>query len=387
VRFEDETLTTATSPSKTRSRVLVIGGGPAGTAVAIQLARQGRSVTLVEKTATLHDKVCGEFVSGESRRYLDLLGVDIDTLGAKPILKVRVAMDTVIAEHRLPFPAWSLGRALLDEALLKRAACEGADIIRGKRIEALERQSDMWTARSSDGSSLEADEAFLATGKHDLRGWPRGAGSQNDLVAFKAHFACSTEQQEQLRNCVELIFFSRGYAGLQLLEDGRANLSLLLTKATFRKCGLRWRDVLDYLLSASKHLERRLSGAQELDPRPLALSAIPYGFQRSQAANAPWAIGDQGAVIPSFTGDGIAIALHSAFVAARAYDRGASSRDFQRELAAQLRQPIRLATWISQSVITVPSLVRALRFCPQILSYIAHSTRVPRRFWEPNGIR
>jgi menaquinone-9 beta-reductase len=385
VRFEDKALTTAIPPSKTRDRILVIGGGPAGTAVAIQLARQRRLVTLVEKTATPHDKVCGEFVSGESRRYLDLLGVDIDALGAQPIRAVRVAMDTVIAETRLPFPAWSLRRALLDEALLKRAASEGAHIVRGKRIEALKRQLNVWTALSSDGSSLEADEAFLATGKHDLRGWPRGAGGQNDLLAFKLHFACSTEQQAQLRNCVELIFFTRGYAGLQLLHDGRANLSLLLTKSTFRKCGLRWNDVLDYLLSSSKHLQRRLSGAEALDPRPLALSAIPYGFQRSQTANGPWAIGDQGAVIPSFTGDGIAIALHSAFVAAKAYDRGVTSGDFQRELAHQLRRPIRLATWISQSVVAMPSLVRAIRFCPQILSYIAHATRVPSRFWEPTG--
>ena len=45
--------------------VLILGGGVAGCAAAIALARKGQSVTLIEREPTPRHKVCGEFLSGE----------------------------------------------------------------------------------------------------------------------------------------------------------------------------------------------------------------------------------------------------------------------------------------------------------------------------------
>ena len=42
---------------------LVIGGGLAGSMVALRLAAAGREVTLLERERTAHHKVCGEFLS------------------------------------------------------------------------------------------------------------------------------------------------------------------------------------------------------------------------------------------------------------------------------------------------------------------------------------
>ena len=72
-------------------RLLVVGGGIAGAALAIPLAEAGWRVTLVEREAGPHDKVCGEFLSREARLYLRALGIDPATLGAVPIQRVRVA--------------------------------------------------------------------------------------------------------------------------------------------------------------------------------------------------------------------------------------------------------------------------------------------------------
>ncbi len=54
---------------------IVIGGGPAGAASAIGLARQGRRVALLEKAAFPRRKVCGEFLSATSVPVLERLGV------------------------------------------------------------------------------------------------------------------------------------------------------------------------------------------------------------------------------------------------------------------------------------------------------------------------
>ena len=59
--------------------VLVAGGGVAGAAAACLLAQRGREVLLVERERGPHDKICGEFVSGEAVDALARLGIDVAT--------------------------------------------------------------------------------------------------------------------------------------------------------------------------------------------------------------------------------------------------------------------------------------------------------------------
>ena len=66
-------------------------------------------------------------------------------------------------------------------------------------------------------------------------------------------------------------------------------------------------------------------------PKPLAISPIPYGHLGGPA-DGMWRVGDQVAVIPSFTGDGMSIALHSAVLAAEMYLDGKSADDYVRRL-------------------------------------------------------
>ena len=51
------------------SEAIVVGGGLAGSAFAIELARQGRAVIVLEKTTGAHHKVCGEFLSAEAQAF------------------------------------------------------------------------------------------------------------------------------------------------------------------------------------------------------------------------------------------------------------------------------------------------------------------------------
>jgi flavin-dependent dehydrogenase len=113
---------------------LIIGGGLAGGALAIALAKAGRSVILLERETGPHDKVCGEFLSREAILYLNAIGIDPAALGACSIHSVRLANGADVTTVPLPFPALSLSRRVLDDALLSRAADQGADIRRGARV-------------------------------------------------------------------------------------------------------------------------------------------------------------------------------------------------------------------------------------------------------------
>ncbi|WP_437985699.1 NAD(P)/FAD-dependent oxidoreductase [Sorangium sp. So ce117] len=357
---------------------VVVGGGLAGAAVALLLSQAGREVTLIEREASPADKVCGEFLSREAALYLASFGLDLRALGAVPIEAVRLVERDRVAAAALPFPALSLSRRVLDEALLARAAAAGASIRRGVRVQALTRAGAGWGARLEDGSALEARAAFLATGKHDVRGLRRPSGLQDDLVAFKLHWRLSPRQAAELDRHVELVLFEGGYAGLQPVEGGRANLCLLVRKSRFAALGQRWDRLLCAMREGSPHLDARLAGAEPCRERPLALSAIPYGHVQRRA-DGIWRLGDQAAVIPSFSGDGMSIALHSARLATTAYLEGASAEAFQRRLSRDVLGQVLLATGLSHCLVRRPAqaaLGAAARLCPGLMAAVAGRTRV-----------
>ena len=85
--------------------------------------------------------------------------------------------------------------------------------------------------------------------------------------------------------------------------------------------------------------------------RPLAISSIPYGHLAGQPFGL-WCVGDQDAVIPSFTGDGMSITLHSAALATEMYLAGESAERYNHRLHAQLSRGMNLATCLSRSIVT-----------------------------------
>jgi menaquinone-9 beta-reductase len=367
---------------------LIAGGGPAGSAVAVALATEGRGVLLLERSRTAQHKACGEFLSPESLPFLRRMGIDPEKLGAQTIRSVRLAARDVLAEAELPATALSLTRRTLDEALLQCAQWSGASVLRGYQVESLscgEDSNDVWRARATSAGAhaeivVEGRDAFLATGKHDLRGWPRTArGVQGGLVAMKVYFVLTPEQQLEIAGNVELILFPGGYTGLQPVEGGWVNLCALITREKLRSLGGKWDGLLDHMQHSSTHLARRLSGARPVLEYPLALSGIPYGYCApvSDDDASPWRLGDQAAVIPSFSGDGMAIALHTADRAAELYLEGATAAVFHAELRREFARRLKLATIISRLVIAVPSLAQAVRIWPSVLAGIFSATRVP----------
>ena len=56
--------------------VLVVGAGPAGTAAAIELRRQGRDVIVIDKATFPRDKCCGDGLTTLALRELESLGLD-----------------------------------------------------------------------------------------------------------------------------------------------------------------------------------------------------------------------------------------------------------------------------------------------------------------------
>ena len=357
---------------------VIVGGGLAGAYAAALLARAGARPIVLERSTGPADKVCGEFLSAEAQGYLRGAGFDLAALGAPVIDRVRVANGKRLAAARLPFTALGLSRRRLDEALLEHAERLGAEVRRGVTVKRVDAEG----LETSDGA-LAAERIVLASGKHDVR----GAGRESDaadwgMVGFKAYFTLDPAQRRELERAVEIVMFDGGYAGLQLVEDGRANLCLLVREAHFASLGRTWPDLYARLLS-EPHLARRFAGAEASEMKPLAIARLPFGFLRRGSVGARvYPVGDQAAVIPSFTGDGMAIALHSARLAAQAAADDAGADRYLAQLRADLARPIGLATWLQRRAETWPgraATVAAFAAFPPLMAHIARATRVPGR--------
>jgi flavin-dependent dehydrogenase len=362
------------------TRTVIVGGGLAGGYAAALLARAGARPLVLERAAEPVDKVCGEFLSHEAQGYLREAGLDLDALGAPPITCVRVANGKRLAEARLPFTALGLSRRRLDEALLQHAAALGAEVRRGVSV----KRVDADGLETSDGA-LAAERTILASGKHDVRGAGREGEADWGMVGFKVYFELEPAQRRALEGAVEIVMFDGGYAGLQLVEDGRANLCLLVREAHFAAIGRTWDDLYARLMH-EPHLARRFGGAAAIEAKPLAIARLPFGFlRRDSVGPSVYPVGDQAAVIPSFTGDGMAIALHSARLAAQAAADGARADRYLAQLRADLARPVGLACWLQRRAETWPGRsVTVAAFCafPPLLAHIARATRVPGRALE-----
>jgi flavin-dependent dehydrogenase len=292
-----------------------------------------------------------------------------------PIGTAAVACGTARAETPLGFEALSLSRRILDEALLARAARAGAEVRRGRRATAMARDGDGWSVQAENGERLRARHLILATGKHDLRGWKRPEGRQPDLLGLKMYWRLADPRR--LEGSVELHLFPGGYAGLEMVEGGRANLCLVLREATFAALGRRWDTLLEHLLDRCPGLAAQVDGAVPCSERPLAIARIPYGHVQAES-DGVWRLGDQAAVIPSFTGEGMSIALHGARLAAAYLTEGRGPEKFQRRLARDLRAQVGRSTWASRALVA-PGVQAAapLLLTPQLLRWGLWGTRIP----------
>ena len=356
--------------------IVIAGGGPAGASAAGRLARAGYRVTVLEREKGPAHKVCGEFVSGEALSDLSDLGIDVAALGASPIDTMRLVHRGRSAEARLPFAAAGLSRLVLDEALLQRAAALGAEVHRGVRVRGVRRG-----AVQTESGCVAAETVMLATGKHELRGHPRDVATERGaLIGFKMHLRLRPEQQAALTGYIEVVLFDRGYAGLQMIEGSVANLCLLVERSRFEEQGQDWPSLLASLADEDTHLARRMDGAAQCWARPLSIFRVPYGFiHRAPDGDGIYRLGDQAAVIPSFCGDGMAIALHSAKLAAAAVLTGSDATAYHRAIRRDAGPPVRLASTLyklTRRDAGRRTIVTAARAWPGLLGSVARHTRV-----------
>src|SRR5262245_11925703 len=117
--------------------VVVVGGGPAGTATAITLAAAGRDVTIIDKAVFPRDKCCGDGLTTLALRELEDLGFDPTTVTDWQRVDGAVLRSPSGREVTVPLPsgpgtfAAVAPRLQLDAALVDVATKAGVTVLEG----------------------------------------------------------------------------------------------------------------------------------------------------------------------------------------------------------------------------------------------------------------
>jgi menaquinone-9 beta-reductase len=359
-----------------RKDPLIIGGGPAGAAAAIMLARGGAKPLILERQSETGDALCGGFLSWRTLDTLERLGLTRAELGGHPVSRLRLFAGGRIAEAPLPGGAVGLSRRTMDTKLLARAIAEGAAIERGVAVRSLEAGNRVIL---EDGTSIDSESLFIATGKYDLRGLGRARDDADPAMGLRVRLSGGALER-MVGDTIELHLFDRGYAGLEMQEDMTGNLCLAVRKSKLTEAGGNPLSLLRQLGADHPAFGERLAHLAH-DATCDAIAAVPYGWRTAQTAAGQFRLGDQAAVIPSLAGEGNGIALASGALAASAYLAGGNdaAQVFQHALARRTRRPVAVARrlWLlGEQPVPATLATRVLSLAPSLAGFLARMTRI-----------
>ena len=357
---------------------LILGAGPAGCAAAITLARGGAQPLLIDRSEQVGDPLCGGFLSWQTVRQLQSLGVDCAELGAHPVHRLRLFTDSLAQEMALPATAYGLSRHALDIALRSVAQAAGVKM-EFDHITGIEPGAFTGTAIGKK-SQWQADSIFLATGKEDVRGETRPRLAADPAMGLRVRLPPSPDRNRLMSGAIELHLFKGGYAGIVLQEGGHANICLALRKSALTRAGNRPAALLAKIAEESQPFAERL-GDDWRDAAIDTIGAVPYGWIAQDTTAGLFRIGDQAAVIPSLAGEGIGIALASGTIAANAWlSHGAQgASDYQQSFARAAWRPVKmaaLARTLAESPLGAQIAARAVQLAPSFITAIASLSRI-----------
>ncbi len=297
--------------------VAIVGGGLAGLALSIQLAKKGHRVIVFEKEQYPFHKVCGEYISLESWNFLNGLGIDLEKMNLPIIKKLEVSTTKgKLLRQKLPLGGFGISRYLLDYSLGEIARLAGV------RIEENTKVNDILFIESlfSIDTSQQKYMARVVCGCYGKRSnidikWKRPftiavKNKLNNYIGIKYHIKTDFPV-----DTIALHIFDNGYCGIVRIEGDKYNLCYLTTATNLQKCKGAITEMEKTVLTKNPHLKKIFDESIVLYETPLTISQISFD-KKKQIENHVLMLGDAAGMITPLCGNGMSMALHGSKLAA-----------------------------------------------------------------------
>ncbi|MAT89546.1 MAG: FAD-dependent oxidoreductase [Flavobacteriaceae bacterium] len=361
--------------------LIIIGGGLAGLCCAIHLAKEGKSVVVIEKESFPHHKVCGEYVSNEVVGYLNALGIDPYHHGAVAINELE--WSTVDGKNvcvELPLGGFGMSRFALDHLLFQKASsfCEVVQ----ETVTEVSFHDNIFTVETQTGTHFQAPIVVGAFGKRSLLDKKLERKFINERTAWmavKGHY-----EYDYPVNRVGLHTFDGGYCGLSKTESGSVNACYLATVPSFKNAGS-LEAHRKTVVSSNPILKEFFAKAKPLFDAPLTISQISFA-SKPPVENHIFMVGDSAGLIHPLCGNGMAMAIHGAKIFCELYlqaskeeplNRADLERAYEKQWSATFSNRLRVGSWV-QEILMRPGWAsigyQVVRKAPMLLKKIIQQT-------------
>ncbi len=313
--------------------VIVVGGGPGGSACARFLGQLGRKVLLLDKAKFPRDKTCGDGISGKSTRLLKELGIT-EQVEAKQHGRIK---SVIFSSPKgdvidIPVPDGSYGycspRLVFDAVVFEAAKAtpnvktleqfqvsevlkEGEKVIGVKGADLVTKQQLEFRAPVTVGADGATSVVAKAVGQWNVI-------PEHMVVAIRMYYKNVTG----LKEAIEMHFLDEvmpGYFWLFPVGDGVVNVGSGMLMSDLRERRVNLEEATMNAIKSSRFAER-FKAAEKISPTQGW--NLPVASYRRTVAGDGWAlVGDAASLIDPFTGEGIGNALLSGKLAAQTIDK------------------------------------------------------------------
>ncbi|MCU0292366.1 MAG: NAD(P)/FAD-dependent oxidoreductase [Thermoanaerobaculaceae bacterium] len=275
--------------------LVVVGGGPAGLAVAIRARMAGLEVTVLDRARPPIDRACGEGMLPDTAAELAEMGIEPEEAGRTPLAGIRYLVGDLAAEgHFAGRPAWGVRRTALHAAMARRAEALGTDLRWGVGADGLDADGvragdEVLTARVIVGADGRESAVRRWAGMEHFAGRP-------DRHAVRRHV-----EIEPWTDLVEVTWAGQAEAYVTPVGPRQVNVALLWNggPSSFDKLLPRFPDLAAHLAGAPAASKDR--GASRLASRPRSVTAGRIAL-----------VGDAAGGVDPITGEGVSLAVREA---------------------------------------------------------------------------
>ena len=288
--------------------IIIVGGGLAGLVSSIQLSKGGKKVLVIEKKKYPFHRVCGEYISNETRPFLEAIGLNFSTLGVKAISRFQFTSPSGrVLETDLDLGGFGISRYKIDEELYHLAVLGGVEFLLENTVESVDFKEDKFTIKTSF-NTFESKYVIGTFGKRtklDATLQRDFFNKRSPYIGVKYHI-----KTDFPKDLIALHNFKDGYCGISAIEDDKYCLCYLTTRDNLKKHGT-ISEMERNILYKNPHLQKIFTESEFLYDKPEVINEISFS-PKTTIENHILMAGDSAGLITPLCGNGMAMAIHGA---------------------------------------------------------------------------